>query len=88
VAFSPSLTNFGDPGTPLAHACLNSDDFTAAERSSTARSHSSSPVRFPRPILIARPRLGLDEMLVAHWLARFMASSARLGSARLNFFTS
>uniref|UniRef100_A0A804Q9X3 Uncharacterized protein n=1 Tax=Zea mays TaxID=4577 RepID=A0A804Q9X3_MAIZE len=47
VAFSPSLTNFGDPGTPLAHACLNSDDFTAAERSSTARSHSSSPVRFP-----------------------------------------
>jgi hypothetical protein len=32
--------------------------------------------------------LGLDEMLVARWLARFMVSSARLGSARLNFFTS
>jgi hypothetical protein len=27
-------------------------------------------------------------MLVARWLARFMVSSARLGSARLNFFTS
>jgi hypothetical protein len=33
-------------------------------------------------------RVGLDEMLVARWLARFMVSSARLGSARLNFFTS
>jgi hypothetical protein len=32
--------------------------------------------------------LGLDEMLVARWLARFMVSSARLGSARLNFVTS
>jgi hypothetical protein len=32
--------------------------------------------------------LGLDEMLVARWLARFMISSARLGSIRLNFFTS
>ena len=35
-----------------------------------------------------RVRLGLDEMFVARWLARFMVSSARLGSARLNFFTS
>jgi hypothetical protein len=33
-------------------------------------------------------RAGLDEMLVARWLARFMVSSTRLGSARLNFFTS
>jgi hypothetical protein len=32
--------------------------------------------------------LGLDEMLVARWLALFMVSSAWLGSARLNFFTS
>jgi hypothetical protein len=32
--------------------------------------------------------LGLDKMLVARWLARFMVSSARLGSARLNFVTS
>jgi hypothetical protein len=31
-------------------------------------------------------RVGLDEMLVARWLARFMASSARIGSAHLNFF--
>jgi hypothetical protein len=33
-------------------------------------------------------KLGLDKMLVARWLARFRVSSARLGSARLNFFTS
>jgi hypothetical protein len=33
-------------------------------------------------------RLGLDKMLVARWLARFRVSSARLGSTRLNFFTS
>jgi hypothetical protein len=32
--------------------------------------------------------VGLDEILVAHWLARFMVSSARLRSARLNFFMS
>jgi hypothetical protein len=32
--------------------------------------------------------VGLDKMLVARWLARFRVSSARLGSARLNFFTS
>jgi hypothetical protein len=33
-------------------------------------------------------QVGLDEILVARWLARFVVSSARLGSARLNFFTS
>ncbi|PWZ06686.1 hypothetical protein Zm00014a_043346 [Zea mays] len=44
VAFSPSLSNSGDPGATLARACLNSGDFTAAKRSSTARSRSSSPV--------------------------------------------
>jgi hypothetical protein len=32
--------------------------------------------------------VGLDKMLMAHWLARFMVSSTRLGSARLNFFMS
>jgi hypothetical protein len=32
--------------------------------------------------------VGLDEMLVAHWLTRIMVGSDRLGSARLNFFTS
>jgi hypothetical protein len=55
----------------------------------------------PCPTSVAGPKLtltymevsessgvGLDEMLVARWLARFMVSSARLGSARLNFFTS
>jgi hypothetical protein len=38
--------------------------------------------------LIVQVDIGLDEMLVARWLARFMVSLARLGSARLNFFTS
>jgi hypothetical protein len=38
VAPSSSLPNSGDPGTPLAHACLNSSDLTAAERNSAARS--------------------------------------------------
>jgi hypothetical protein len=32
--------------------------------------------------------VGLDKMLVARWLARFVVSSARLGSTRLNFVTS
>jgi hypothetical protein len=38
VAFSPSLPNSGDPGTPLARACLNPGDPTAAERNSAAHS--------------------------------------------------
>jgi hypothetical protein len=56
MSFCPSLPNPGDPGTTLARACPNSDDFTAAERSSAA--HIRSPPRsdLPRPILIARPR--------------------------------
>jgi hypothetical protein len=29
---------------------------------------------------MARMQLGLDEMLVARWLARFMVSSARIDS--------
>jgi hypothetical protein len=37
---------------------------------------------------ICRSRVGLDKILAARRLARFVASSARLGSARLNFFTS
>jgi hypothetical protein len=47
VAFSPSLPNSGDPGATLAHACLNSGDLTAAERSSAARSHSPLPGLIP-----------------------------------------
>jgi hypothetical protein len=43
VAFSPSLTNPDDPGTPLAHACLSFGDFTVAERSSAAHSRSPPP---------------------------------------------
>jgi hypothetical protein len=38
-----------------------------------------------RMVVVGRPELGLDEMLVAHWLVRLIISSARLGSARLNF---
>jgi hypothetical protein len=47
VAFSPSLSNSGDPGATLAHACLNSGDLTAAERSSAARSRSPLPGLIP-----------------------------------------
>jgi hypothetical protein len=50
VAFSPSLPNSGDPGATLARACLNSNDFTSAERSSAARS------RLPLPSLIPSVR--------------------------------
>jgi hypothetical protein len=47
VVPSPSLPNSGDPKTPLAHACLNSGDLTAAERSSATRSHSPLPSLIP-----------------------------------------
>jgi hypothetical protein len=47
VAFSPSLPNPGDPGTPLDRACLNSGDLTAAERSNAARSRSPLPGLIP-----------------------------------------
>jgi hypothetical protein len=44
VVFSPSLPNPGNPGATLARACPNSGYLTAAERSSIARSCSSSLV--------------------------------------------
>jgi hypothetical protein len=47
VAFSPSLSNLGYPGATLARASLNSGDFTAAERSSAARSRSPLPGLIP-----------------------------------------
>jgi hypothetical protein len=47
VAFSPSLPNSDDPGATLARARLNSSDFTAAERSSAARSRSPLPRLIP-----------------------------------------
>jgi hypothetical protein len=47
VAPSSSQPSSSDPGTPLAHACLNSGDLTAAERSSTARSRSPLPGLIP-----------------------------------------
>jgi hypothetical protein len=40
VAPSSSLPNSGDPGHPLAHACLNFGDLTAAERNSATRNRS------------------------------------------------
>jgi hypothetical protein len=39
VAPSSPLPNSGDPGGTLAHACFNSGDLTAAERTGAARSH-------------------------------------------------
>jgi hypothetical protein len=47
VAPSSSLPNSGDPGTPLAHAFLNSGDLTTAERSRAARSRSPLPGLIP-----------------------------------------
>ena len=47
VAPSSSLPNSGDPGHPLAHACLNSGDLTTAERSSAACSHLPLPGLIP-----------------------------------------
>jgi hypothetical protein len=65
VAPSSSLPNFGDTGPPLAHACLNSGDLTAMERSSATRSRlffsRTDPLRL---ILIAWP--GLRVSLRAH----------------------
>jgi hypothetical protein len=47
VVLSPSLPNSGDPGATLAHACPNSGDLTAVERSSAARSRSPLPSLIP-----------------------------------------
>ena len=44
VASSPFLPNPDDLGATLARACLNSNDLTATEMSSAARSRSSSLV--------------------------------------------
>ncbi|PWZ21424.1 hypothetical protein Zm00014a_007759 [Zea mays] len=44
MAPSSSLPNSDDPRAALAHARLNSGDFTAVERSCAARSHSTPSV--------------------------------------------
>jgi hypothetical protein len=44
VAPSSPLPNSGDPGATLARACLNSGDFTAAERSGAVSRTFVSPV--------------------------------------------
>jgi hypothetical protein len=46
MAFSPSAQS-RRPQTPLAHACLNSSDLTAAERSGAARSRLFFPGLIP-----------------------------------------
>jgi hypothetical protein len=48
----------------------------------------TNSIRRPQLRLFAWSQIGLDKMLAARRLARFVASSARLGSARLNFFAS
>jgi hypothetical protein len=61
VAPSSPLPNFGNPGATLACASLNSGDFTAAERSDTARSRlfpRSDPLRLIQ-IERLRPRVPL-----------------------------
>jgi hypothetical protein len=47
VVPSSSLPNSSNPRATLAHACLNSDDLTAAERSDAARSRLFSPGLIP-----------------------------------------
>ena len=47
VAFSPSLSNSGDPGVTLAHARPNSGDLAAVERSNAAHSRSPLPGLIP-----------------------------------------
>ena len=54
VAPSSPLPNSGDPGASLARACLNSGDFTAAERSGAARSRLFPRSHPLRPIQIER----------------------------------
>jgi hypothetical protein len=38
-------------------------------------------------VVVAGTQVGLDEMLMARRLARFVIISTRLGSAHLNYFT-
>jgi hypothetical protein len=47
VAPSSSLPKSGVPGATLDHACLNSGDITAAERSGAARRRLFSPGLIP-----------------------------------------
>jgi hypothetical protein len=47
MALSPSLPNSSDPGATLAHACPNSGDLTAEERSNATRTRSPLPCLIP-----------------------------------------
>jgi hypothetical protein len=61
VAPFPSLPNSDDPGATLAHACINSSDFTATERRGAACSRLFPRSDLLRPIQIERfgPRVPL-----------------------------
>jgi hypothetical protein len=83
--YSP-LPNSGDPRATLAHASLNSDDPTAAERSGAARSRlfpRSDPLR---PIQIERlgPRVPLHAC-VPDALARLSAPPTAAHPCRSDF---
>jgi hypothetical protein len=71
VVPSSSLHKSGDPRATLARARLNSDDFTAAERSGAAHSHLFRRSDPPRPILIERlePRVSLRFARLTPWPA-------------------
>jgi hypothetical protein len=86
VAPSSPLPNTGDPRVTLACVCLNSGDFTAAERSGTARSRlfpRSDPLR-----LIQIERLGPRVPLRArapNALTHLSASPASTHPSRSDF---
>jgi hypothetical protein len=86
VVPSPSLPNSGDPRATLARACLNSGDFTTAERRGAARSclfHRSDLLR-----LIQIERLGLRVLLrarVPNALTHLSAPPAAAHSSRSDF---
>jgi hypothetical protein len=67
VAPSSSLPNSSDPRATLARACLNSGDFTAAERRGAAHSRLFPKSDLLRPIQIERlgPRVPLRARLFA-----------------------
>jgi hypothetical protein len=86
VAPSSPLPNSGNPGAIVARACLNSGDFTAAERSGAARSRlfpRSDPLR-PIQIEWPGPRVPLRAR-APNALARMSAPPAASHPSRSDF---
>jgi hypothetical protein len=81
VAPSSSLPNSGDLGTRLAHANLNSGNFTAAERSGAARSRLFPWSDLLHPIQIERlgPRVPLHARLFPWYDPLHLIQIERLG---------